>query len=256
MLDLLVLIFLLSALCILLGLVKPSIVIRWGDQSSKTRKNVAKVYGIVLIVSFVLICIIIPKKDSTTNQQTAAPAAQNQTDIAISEAEKEKADAEKKAAEEAKKAQDAAALEQKKYDDQAAYEAWVPSQIESICKEKLRDNFIDVTVNDNIKNPGTKIVSINFKYENLTASMTKKGMIIESSELMEKLFTSDLPIQEVVIFIKTPLIDQYGNSSLDTVMKCSLNKETAAKINWENRLIIDFPKIFNQYWEHPALRNI
>lgn len=126
-------------------------------------------------------------------------------------------------------------------------------KITEICKKQLRDDFLSVEINDNANVPNTKIVLVHFKYENLTTSMTREGMIMESSDIMEKLYTADLPISEVVTFVETGMVDKYGNESRDTVMKCGLTKDVAGKINWGNKLSIDFSKVFTQYWVHPAL---
>lgn len=48
-------------------------------------------------------------------------------------------------------------------------------------------------------------------------------------------------------------MDQYGNEKKDNVMKITLNRETLDKINYDNFLHNNLPKVANQYWEHPAL---
>ncbi|PEL17641.1 hypothetical protein CN599_16370 [Bacillus wiedmannii] len=60
-------------------------------------------------------------------------------------------------------------------------------------------------------------------------------------------------ISEITFFYKYPLVDAYGNEKKDNVMKIQLNRETLDKINYDNLLHDNLPKIANQYWEHPAL---
>lgn len=55
------LLFLLSFICLIIGLISPKIVIRWGNVSKRTRKNAFKYYGVSLIAFFVLIIITAPK---------------------------------------------------------------------------------------------------------------------------------------------------------------------------------------------------
>ncbi|PFP97717.1 hypothetical protein COK06_13060 [Bacillus cereus] len=60
-------------------------------------------------------------------------------------------------------------------------------------------------------------------------------------------------ISEITFFYKYPLVDAYGNEKKDNVMKLQFNRETLDKINYDNLLHDNLPKIANQYWEHPAL---
>lgn len=54
MAGLMAFIFLVSIICIIIGLVKPSIVIRWGSDNHKTRGRAALIYGLIAIVSLAL----------------------------------------------------------------------------------------------------------------------------------------------------------------------------------------------------------
>ena len=85
-------------------------------------------------------------------------------------------------------------------------------RIEKICKDQLGSKFIEVEIQDTAGQPGTK-------------------MVIQTRDLFNKLFNSDLPISKCVAMIKFPMIDKYGNESNDNVMKCTLTDTTAAKIN-------------------------
>lgn len=61
--DLFLLLSLLSVVALVVGIIKPSIVIRWGDEDTKNRKSVLKYYGIGIIVFFILFGITIPEED-------------------------------------------------------------------------------------------------------------------------------------------------------------------------------------------------
>lgn len=52
--NLFLIIFLLSGLCLIIGLIKPGIVIRWGNEDKRNRKKVLITYGIAIVVSFIL----------------------------------------------------------------------------------------------------------------------------------------------------------------------------------------------------------
>lgn len=45
----------------LIGLVKPHVVIRWGDTEKKTRRNVAKVFGSLLVIAFIGLMFTVPE---------------------------------------------------------------------------------------------------------------------------------------------------------------------------------------------------
>lgn len=83
-----ILLFLLSIACLIvliIGLIKPAIVIKWGSEEKKVRKNVLKYYGIGFLVCFTLFIVIVgnsstPKTTNTntnlSTQQKANPYAE------------------------------------------------------------------------------------------------------------------------------------------------------------------------------------
>nr|WP_218059013.1 DUF4041 domain-containing protein [Orenia metallireducens] len=77
--NIFVVIFLLSIIAIPIGLIKPRWVIKWGKEENKTRKNVIKTYGIILIASFVLIAIITPTPIKNTVKTTQKEVVQKNT---------------------------------------------------------------------------------------------------------------------------------------------------------------------------------
>lgn len=110
-------------------------------------------------------------------------------------------------------------------------------------------------MNDNLgtENPNDKIVLITAEAkENVSANYTKKGMWIDTISILKDL-KNEKNISEIAFFYKYPLVDQYGNEKKDNVMKITLNRETLDKINYDNFLHNNLPKVANQYWEHPAL---
>lgn len=52
--NLFFIIFLISVLCLIIGMLNPRIVLRWETDEKRTRKNVLKLYGISIIMSFIL----------------------------------------------------------------------------------------------------------------------------------------------------------------------------------------------------------
>ena len=64
--NLFAILFLLSFICLIIGLIRPRTVIRWGNETNKTRKNALKYFGISLLVSFVMVGITTPETQNTT----------------------------------------------------------------------------------------------------------------------------------------------------------------------------------------------
>jgi len=50
----------LCVLCLILGLINPAIVIRWGEKSKATRKKVLLYYGSATFVFFILFSLFVP----------------------------------------------------------------------------------------------------------------------------------------------------------------------------------------------------
>ncbi|MEK4742666.1 MULTISPECIES: hypothetical protein [unclassified Bacillus (in: firmicutes)] len=183
------------------------------------------------------------KKDS---QQTIADV-ENERKEAIKKAQ----DEDKARTEEEKKKQEkeAAAPVEKK-------EESLEDKVTKLVNDKFGKKEVEsVKVNDNLgtENPNDKIVLITAEAkENVSANYTKKGMWIDTISILKDL-KNEKNISEIAFFYKYPLVDQYGNEKKDNVMKITLNRETLDKINYDNFLHNNLPKVANQYWEHPAL---
>ncbi|MFT5875658.1 MAG: hypothetical protein ACI8WT_004652 [Clostridium sp.] len=109
MTTLFVLLIFLSFIGFIVGMVKPKLVIKWGADEKKNRRNVLKYYGLAFIISGVLIGVTAPPSESTDKTVVASsgqPTTLAQKNSANDDAAKKKAieDAKKKAEDEAKKA--------------------------------------------------------------------------------------------------------------------------------------------------------
>lgn len=116
--------------------------------------------------------------------------------------------------------------------------------------------IIDLQVNDHYGTSaeGDKIVVATLRgNDNLTANMIKGGMQLESMKVFQSLFSMP-EIAEVSLLWQFTTTDVNGNSSLSTVLKISLTKASAAKINWEGFDRENFEKVADSYWESPAFR--
>lgn len=66
--NLMLLLFLLCLVCLIIGVIKPTFVIRWGELKKRNRKSVFKYYGIGLIITFILFGVSIPKSGTSENK--------------------------------------------------------------------------------------------------------------------------------------------------------------------------------------------
>ena len=144
------------------------------------------------------------------------------------------------------------------YDEQAEYEEWIPKEIDLLCRQSLKENFLSVDVKENFgKMDGSKIVIVHYKAMNAySEEQQRRALMIQASSIMCSLYSSELPISEVTLFSEADLIDKYGKSKSENVMKCSLSSDTAKKINWEyaKNMNIEFEKMLDSLWYHPSIR--
>lgn len=62
--NLFLLLSLVSIIALVIGLIKPELVVRWGNQEKKNRKSVLKVYGLAIIAFFILFSITTPSSNN------------------------------------------------------------------------------------------------------------------------------------------------------------------------------------------------
>ena len=89
--------------------------------------------------------------------------------------------------------------------------------------------------------------------DNLTVDMVRRSGYRDVLEVSEGLYKAGFTEHEFYFFGSLPLVDVYGNSSEETVLKASLSPDTLARINWEQVLIEDFPRIADSFDLHRAL---
>jgi hypothetical protein len=144
---------------------------------------------------------------------------------------------------------------EQKAEDQSVANA--PSQsdeeyIEKVVLEAVNKNFAKSDENTIDYSPANKSVVIRcIGSDNLSNDWIKKGMWIDIEDTLKE--ARDLDFEEVEFNILFPLVDTYGNSSNEVVMKAGFSKEVLRKINWENFISDNIPKVASSYWEHGAL---
>ena len=118
--DLFIVLFLLSIVALIVGLIKPSLVLKWLPENKRKRKSALLIFGAAAILFFVLIGVTAPPVEENTNSDSQAEQQQEEA--------KEKEEAKAKAEEEAKAKEEAKA--------QAEAEAKAKAQAEAKAKEE------------------------------------------------------------------------------------------------------------------------
>ncbi|MGH0803090.1 hypothetical protein ACQVTZ_24595 [Bacillus cereus] len=123
------LLFVVCLIALIIGIIKPQLVVRWGEEGKRNRKSVLKFYGIGVIAMFVLVGVTADdtkKAEETKAVAKPAKAEQKKELTAEEKAAAEQAAAEKAAAEKAaaeKAAAEKAAAEQAAAEKAAAEQA-------------------------------------------------------------------------------------------------------------------------------------
>lgn len=119
-----------------------------------------------------------------------------------------------------------------------------------------KERVVELKVNDHLgtKKDGDKIVLGTLRAnENLTPNLSRGGILLDSNKVFKALFT--IPeVEEVNLFWQLPLTDAYGKTEDGTVLKITLTREKAEKINWDNFDKENYSKIAETYWEHPGFK--
>ncbi len=99
--NLFVMLFLISTLALIIGLIKPNIVLSWSPVAKRNRRYVAMYFGIATVVFFILIALTAPPaNESSVKSEQIELGNKDQTEIEGGQAKKEAEEQAKKAAEE------------------------------------------------------------------------------------------------------------------------------------------------------------
>ncbi len=233
------LLFLASLICLILGLIKPTL-FKGLFKGKTSRKAVALTFGLVMITSFIVFGVV-------AKPVSKADADQEEIDQAMEEFEKEEKTRKKKEMREVQETQSSLTPEE---------------TIKDIIQKELKgNNNIDKPYLRDINlamenNKAFVIINYNAS-ENLTTNLTLVSMKSKMSDLYYKLYKSGLPIGSVSVCAYMPLIDKYGNQSDDIVYTTRLGNEEASKVNWsaDDAMIknVILPKVWSTNFLHPAL---
>ena len=134
-----------------------------------------------------------------------------------------------------------------------AMEHQVRSKLQSAFGDRLRS--IEIGEITDSSAPSLFNVQVRFNASsNLKTSWIRSGIEDDMKKAYSLIYTSFSNVHEVWLFAYLPMTDQYGNTSDDIVYKTSLAEVEAAKINWSNTAIVNFPAVWKTLFIAPALR--
>lgn len=97
----------------------------------------------------------------------------------------------------------------------------------------FKDNIVEVKVIDSAINPGHKNLSVFFKigqvWDETDLVRCVGGTVLSACSILYQ----NPKVDTVGMFALGEMTDQYGDSSLETVVKIIFNRDIASKINWE-----------------------
>ncbi|MFM9329407.1 hypothetical protein [Paenibacillus mesotrionivorans] len=140
---------------LIIGLIKPSIVFKWGQLEKRTRGKVFLYYGLTLIVLFIVTIATAPEIENESKatvakaEQTVSPStdAGNQTKVE----DKAKKEAEEKAKAEEKVKNEAAAKTSKEAEAKAKEEAKTKEKEDKLRNPAWNKNEVDAIENGNLQ---------------------------------------------------------------------------------------------------------
>lgn len=128
-------------------------------------------------------------------------------------------------------------------------------QIEELIKDRFGDKLREVRVTPQ-QNGGFGVFAAFNMSDNLTTSMTKRGVEIDMRDAYKALYTSPYDVRQAKIVAYGPLQDKFGNGSQDAVFTTSMNSDVGNKINWDNYMALDFNQLWKVSFIHPAFRRM
>ena len=94
-----------------------------------------------------------------------------------------------------------------------------------------------------------------FVFAEYKPSLSDPGTIEDTMMKSYKaIYTSTLPVIRAEIVAYGDLVNQYGHTSENVIYRTLMDGERGALVNWEKLYLVTPIRVFNDYWQHPAIR--
>jgi hypothetical protein len=245
--NLLLIVFLVSLGCLVVGLIRPT-VFRSLLKEKTGRKRVAYVFGGTMIGSLILLTAILPPAGKQPTDTASSSTSTQQVATEPVAAASAPAKTEPKPAEPAPKPVEVKAPEPSEDERIRTLVRETFKGTNNMKKERLRK--VDVKK----LTGGGWGVSVDFNAdENLTTNLTKKGIESDMSEAYTALYTANMNVKQASVAAFFPLRDEYGNDMDGIVYKTLLTSDVADKINWQSEKLTLRARIIPGLWETAIL---
>ena len=98
-------------------------------------------------------------------------------------------------------------------------------------------------------------VDVQFRAEsNLTNRLTKRSIERDMMDYFHNIFTSEMPIRMAIIEAYMILMDQFGNEEENIVYGTTIWNNSASKMNWRNRHLINPGDVWEVHFMNNAFR--
>jgi hypothetical protein len=261
--SLFLVLLLIAVVALVVGLINPKVVIRWGEEEKRTRGRAALVYGIAIIVLLVAVGI----SSNNKTQQTSAPGS---APIASTPASTPKRAPVTPAPKPTQPATPAAAQPaQSTPAPQTATANWaqapvdqntVTAQIKSF-QDASSSLSIDTSFPGDVNNVTVDNGSITIQYyvkDFLDSASLVNESIGTDLDMMRFLFQNK-QVNEVEMVTQADMTDQYGKTSPQNGVILDYERNTVNKIDWsgfETRVLSDPASAFNianSYYIDPGI---
>ena len=203
----LVLILLFVVICLLAaGIMRPTS-LNWAFRGNSSRKKVFSVFGLGAIVLFIILTVITPGSQDSAVSVSSAPVASTPSSPV---------------------SQPVAQTDQQK--------------LEAVARAALSDNgalqvsFKEAVIekDDPIRPKGSRFVTVDL---NTGDFFNKDEFVQDSSKVSSAIFQNAFPVNgsfyDVLVRYFGATKDAYGNTKDDLIMSYTIDRPTAAKINWQ-----------------------
>jgi hypothetical protein len=110
-------------------------------------------------------------------------------------------------------------------------------------------------INNYFADPQQLIIQVRFDIDdNLTNNSIRRGSMRDIASILKAVDESGINCHEVTVFGSFPLVDKFGNSSKEVVVKATYSDTTVNRINWSNFQTENVYEIADNVWQHPAFR--
>lgn len=211
----------------ILALIIPKRMMRKFNETYRKRKY-ALLYPAICLIVFIISCTFLPLPPPK-NTSASAPATASSTSDSSSE-----------------------------QTPQDEYDKWVPYELGrlSMAAANNGNSYRSIYVQEAswLNTGGTYLVQVELDAEDGTSNeMVLKTNNMLASNVAKALYNSNIDIGRLMIRMHNKLISPNGDKHDTTIIQYTLDKKTAAQINWKTSVPQNFNTVVDDTYLHPVL---